>query len=156
MNKLFSTYKFKPSYLYSLLINMVFLSAVFFPSISHSDLITERTDGVYVEDAFVTAANKGDTAIVSFKITNFGLRYISLRNISAPFAETGNLLTIDPETGAKTVGDLMILEEETLDFSSSHLRSELYNVSTNLVSGTNVEIEFVFAGFTTTGSAHVH
>ncbi len=146
----------KFSFVSALLLSMFSLPLISIPSNAWSDVISERTDGVYFEDAVVSAATKGGIAIVQFKITNFGLQHINLQGIRASFAETGKLLSSSQSPSAKSVTGFLILEEETIDFSSSHLRGELHNISQNLVSGDSVEIELEFAGFTTTTLAHVH
>lgn len=130
--------------------------AVSFTPKAFGDEITERVDGVYVEDATIVAAKKGENAVIKFKITNFGLANVNLLGIEAEFAGSGELFISIPQKGPQRVSGLAILEEETLDFSTSHLSSELRNLANDLEPGTSVEFKLVFSKFSTTAAAHVH
>lgn len=127
-----------------------------FPTVVSADEISEHIDGIYVEDATITPAKKGGTAILRFKVTNFGRKHVTLVGLSAPFAGTGSMVMIIPELGPIKVSELAILSEETLDFSAAHLKGELGEIVSDLVSGTNVEVVLTFSSFTTTATAHVH
>ncbi|MBL4725694.1 MAG: hypothetical protein JKY83_03280 [Rhizobiaceae bacterium] len=133
----------------------VLVQAVF-PTVVSADEISEHIDGIYVEDATITPAKKGGTAILRFKVTNFGQKHVTLVGLSATFAGTGSMMMNIPEIGPKSVSELTILSEETLDFSASHLKGELGEIVSDLVSGTNVEFVLTFSNFTTTAIAHVH
>lgn len=121
-----------------------------------ADENSEHIDGIYVEDATITPAKKGGAAILKFKVTNFGGKHVTLVGLSAPFARTGSMVMIIPELGPIKVSELAILSEETLDFSAAHLKGELGEIVSDLVSGTNVEFVLTFSNFTTTATAHVH
>lgn len=127
-----------------------------FPTVVSADEISEHIDGIYVEDATITPAKKGGTAILRFKLTNFGRKHVTMIGLSAPFARTGSMVMNIPEKGPKSISELTILSEETLDFSSSHLKGELGEIVSDLVSGTNVEFVLTFSNFATTATAHVH
>ncbi len=130
--------------------------ALAYPATATADIISEERDGVYVEDAFITASKKGGTATLKFKITNFGLRSISLQGIKSKMSETGKIVINVPESGPEPIKNLLILEEETLNLASSHLKGEFYNLTDDLVAGTDMEFTLVFTDFTTTAIAHVH
>lgn len=123
---------------------------------SIADRTTERTDDVLIEQASATRAKVGETAFLRFQVSNYTSDTIRLIGVRSPVTRQANLIIVMPDVGAQVVNSLSILEEETLNVASSHIRVELKNVTSRIEAGSDVEFELIFENFITTATAHVH
>ena len=121
-----------------------------------ADETTERSDGIIIEDAVITPVKVGETAYLRFKITNFGLRSTTLQSVRSNISSAVKMVMTIPGKGSHIVSDLVILQEETLNLASSHIRVEFQDVNKTIEPGTNIEFELKFWDSKITAFAHAH
>lgn len=125
-------------------------------TLAYADETTEHIDGLIVEDAVISPAEKGETAYLRIKLTNYGGRQVTLHSIRSPASGNAGLVTVDPIYGEQQAGDLVVLRDETLNLASSHIRVELMNTNRSMKADSVVPFELVFRRFSMLAEAHAH
>jgi copper(I)-binding protein len=121
-----------------------------------SDELTETVGGILVEDAVITPVKAGGTAHLQFKVTNFGSNSVNLRAVRSNVARVGRMTMLQPDSKPEIVSSFLILSEETLNLSTSHVRVELRDVKQAIEKGSSVEFDLIFRKFKMSASAHAH
>lgn len=123
--------------------------------ITGADETSEQTTGIIVEGAHATIHKERLSAGLEFSVTNMGPRDVTLLGLSSDLAESIEVYFF--EDGKRSIiSDLTILQEETLDLASSHIKIELIGIKRKLSSGSTFEFILNFRDFKTTAVAHVH
>jgi len=134
---------------------------LFFVIAANADMIradetTEQIPDIIVEQAVMTPATAGGTSQLRFKITNLSSNSVKLIAVRACASKNVRILMDVHDNGHEHVSGLLIRPEETLSFSSSHIRVELANLTRDIKLGTKVEFHLEFQGFSADAVADVH
>lgn len=124
--------------------------------LAHADISAEPISGLQVDDAVVTLAKQGETALIGFRIENFSSRSFTLVGVRSAIAGSA-VIVIDQGGGATGIATaVLIAQNETLDLRSSHLWIELRDVTEAIEPGDLVPFELIFATGTARAEAHAH
>lgn len=142
-------------YLGLLRIPLVLFFAISTHTAAMADETSEQKTGILVEEAHITVSEDPSIAGLEFSITNMGSSDVTLISLSSMLTDRIEIFIY--EGGNRTViSDLAILQEETLDLASSHIKVELVGVKQKLQPGSTFEFNLHFRDFQTTAIAHVH
>jgi len=125
-------------------------------TITAADESSETLNGVIVEDAVLEPGKKGDTVRLRFKISNYTNRRLSLTGVQSPVARAAVLTMKLNDEGFKPVDQVHVLQEETLNLQSSHIRIQLLDLRKDIGPGAKVEFELIFNDIVTPAVADVH
>lgn len=137
------------------LAHAVFGLALLMAPIAMADATGEPISGLVIEDAVVSVAPKGGTAVLEFRIENLSSRHVTLLDIRSKLAGKV-VMRVGKGAGAEESTALAIRQDETLDLRSSHIRVELRDLVRSIASGETVRFELVFATGTAIAEAHAH
>ncbi len=116
----------------------------------------EPISGVSVLNATATPADVGETTRLQFRLENFSSSDMTLIGVKSEKAGSGAIIVSDGEGGRSETPQLLIKEEETLDFETSHIWLELRNLKEPATTGGVMPFELVFRSGALPGRAHVH
>ncbi len=116
----------------------------------------EPISGVDVLNATATLAAVGETSRLRFRLENFSSADMTLIGVRSEKAVSGAIIVSDGEGGRSEAPQLLIKEEETLDFETSHIWLELRELKTTLKNGQSLPFELIFRTGALPGRAHVH
>lgn len=105
---------------------------------------SEILTGVDVAGATAKSARAGEDTTVHFALENFSGRDLMLVGARSEVASTGALVLSVPGQPPEDVDVFMILDEERLDFGSSHIRIELRKLRRDLLDGDVISMELLF------------
>lgn len=140
--------------LFSALAGTLILVSASVPAIA--DESAEHIDGIFVEDAIISTAKKGETAYLRLKITNDSGSPVTLHSIRSTVSNDTRFVVVDPIYGPYRTNDLSILRDETLNLASSHIRVELKNTNRSIAPDTIVPFELIFRRSSMLAQAHAH
>lgn len=121
-----------------------------------ADEATDSGEGLHIEDAVITSADAGKSARLRFAISNYGPVKVRLNAVRTSIARDTKLMITMPGGGTRTVSGLPVLQEETLDLTTSHIMVKLVELKRPLNPGATVEFDVVFQNFSVPATAHVH
>lgn len=116
----------------------------------------EPMSSVTVLGATATPATVGETSRLQFRLENFSSADLTLVGVTSKMAEAGAIVIADGVGGRSVAAQLLINEDETLDFETSHIWLELRDLKEPLKDGDTMPFELVFRSGTLPGRAHVH
>lgn len=117
---------------------------------------TEHIEGVIVEDAIMHPASLGERSYLCFRIVNLSPNTIILNRVRTSAANAVEILMDVPGPGHRSVSNVPILREETLNLMTSHIRVELNQLTQELLPGTEIEFEIEFQNFVISAVADVY
>lgn len=123
---------------------------------ANADESSEPISGLLVEEATVTPASIGSTAVGRFRLENLSGRTLMLKGAKARWAKTARIVIRGASGRVERISALTIKENEILDLRSSHLWVEFIDVKRPLQTGETIDFELVFAAGVVPVSAHVH
>lgn len=124
---------------------------------SFADETTEAVDGILVENAqIVRIPSDENRAQLKFSVSNLGANDVTLIGLSSGIAEGVEMYFFSSDGTRQTATDLTILQEETLNLASSHIKIDLVDVKRELAPGMKVEFRLNFRGFDSEAFADVH
>ena len=85
----------------------------------------EPISGVTVLSATATPAAVGESTRLQFRLENFSSSDMTLIGVKSEKAGAGAIVVSDGQGGRSDAPQLLIKEEETLDFETSHIWLEL-------------------------------
>ena len=116
----------------------------------------EPVSGVTVLNATATPAAVGETSQLRFSLENFSSSDLTLTRVRSKMAGSGAIFVSDGKGGGSVAPQLLIKQEETLDFETSHIWLELRNLKEAATTGGVMPFELVFRTGVLPGRAHVH
>ena len=122
----------------------------------HSDETSEFSDGILVENAQIKVTSDPKIANLEFAVSNLGVEDVTLIRLHSNISENIDIYYVSSDGKKRAISDLTILQEETLDLSSSHIKVDLLGMTKPLPPGSLIEFKLEFREFTTTAVAHVH
>ncbi len=123
---------------------------------SAADETFEPISGVTVLGATTTPAAVGDTSRLQFRLENFSSADLTLVGVTSKMAGGGAIMIADGVGGRAVAAQLLINQDETLDFETSHIWLELRDLKAPLKDGDTMPFELVFRSGALPGRAHVH
>lgn len=126
------------------------------PGAARADETAEPISGLLIEDAVVTPAPVGRTAMLGFRIDNFSGRSVTLIGARSPRAGSGVLMIGSHGGKAEVATAVSIRQDESLDLRSSHIWIELRDIRQAIEPGDMVPFELIFATGTVAVQAHAH
>lgn len=123
---------------------------------SEADTTTHVLDGVVVEDARATPTRAGERMILRFSVENTSGRTIVLEGVRSEAAEASSLFIVENGFYRRQAGELVLLDQETLDLGTSHIGAALTGLCKDYRIGDVIDFELVFRSGTVAASAHVH
>ena len=121
-----------------------------------ADETTERSIGILIENATVQQIGQSNSAVLKLKITNLTPDQLSLRTVIFPLARKSSIIMNFQNGKTELVEGLPILEEETLNISSSHLWVKLDDLSRPLEEGERLSFKLLFSDASVSAVADVH
>lgn len=100
--------------------------------------------GVTIEEVQVSQGKRGESAAVSFVIENASNKDVYLEGISSDVSAGGELFYQDTFEEGILESGLPILQEETLDLSSSHIGARLTDLKSHLAPGDHLTLRLFF------------
>jgi len=116
----------------------------------------EPISGVTILSATTTPAAVGETSRLQFRLENFSSADLTLIGVRSELAESGAIMIADGDGGSTVAAQLLVKEEETLDFQTSHIWLELRDLKALLEDGDTMPFELIFRNGVLPGRAHVH
>ena len=123
---------------------------------ANADESSEPISGLLVDEAIVTPASIGSTAVGRFRLENVSGRTLVLTGAKARWAKAARIVIRGGSGRVDGISALAIKENETLNLQSSHLWVEFIDIVRPLQDGETIDFELVFAAGVVTVSAHVH
>lgn len=121
-----------------------------------ADVTTETASDIEIEAASVASARAGTDTRLKFRLYNNTPATVTLTGLRSPRSDAGTL-GFYTHHGVENLSPTMVmLPDETLDFSTSHLVARLTGPRTDLERGEVVPFEIVFQRGSAKGEAHVH
>lgn len=105
---------------------------------------SEILTGVDVAGATAKSARAGEDTTVHFALENLSGTDLMLVGARSEVASTGALVLSVPGLPPEDVDVFMILDQESLDFGSSHIRVELRGLQQDLLDGNVTSMELLF------------
>lgn len=109
-----------------------------------------------IQDVRASATEEGGSTRLSFRIENATGRTQILDAVRSDDAEVGSLLVIDDGVETPAAAGLLMLDRETLNLGTSHIRVLLHGMMRPLKEGDIVAFEAVFREGTVPAQGHVH
>ncbi|KZY22568.1 hypothetical protein A3728_01130 [Sulfitobacter sp. HI0040] len=116
---------------------------------------TEGLYGISISDVSVEAAQAMADAKVTMKVQNLSSSSVVLEDVASDVSEGGELFYKDRFGTNPASAGFTLLQNETLDLSSSHLGLRLTGLKQNLVAGDHLMLELRFRSGSVTVQAHV-
>lgn len=111
--------------------------------------------GVTIENVHVTQGQRGENAKVTFIINNFSYQDVFLQDISSDASSSGELFYKGAFGQSTVESGLPIMQEETLDLSSSHIGARLIDLNSGLLPGDHLTFKLHFRQGQIAISTHV-
>ena len=111
--------------------------------------------GVTIENVNVTQGKRGENAAVTFIINNFSYQDVFLQGISSDASSSGELFYKGAFGQGIVESGLPIMQEETLDLSSSHIGARLTDLHSRLLPGDHLTLKLHFRKGQIAISTHV-
>ena len=111
--------------------------------------------GVTIENVNVTQGKRGENAAVTFIINNFSYQDVFLQGISSDASSSGELFYKGAFGQGIVESGLPIMQEETLDLSSSHIGARLTDLHSRLLPGDHLTLKLHFKKGQIAISTHV-
>ena len=105
---------------------------------------SRNSGGVTVLGATATPAAVGDTSRLQFRLENFSSADLTLVGVTSKMAGVGAIMITDGVGGRSVAAQLLIKEDETLDFETSHIWLELRDLREPLKGGDTMPFELIF------------
>lgn len=121
-----------------------------------ADETFEPISGVTVMNATATPGAVGETTRLQFRLDNFSSSDLTLIGVKSVKAGSGAIIVSNGEGGGSAAQQLLIKQEETLDFETSHIWLELRDLKEALEDGALLPFLLVFRSGALPGFAHVH
>ena len=135
----------------------IFLAVLVSTTVSFADETTEDVDGILVENAQIIRIQSDENrAQLKFSVSNFGTNDVTLVGLSSEVAGGIEMYFFSSDGTKQMVTDLTVLQEETLNLASSHIKIDLVDVKRELNPGMKVEFKLNFRGFHSLAMADVH
>lgn len=115
----------------------------------------EALHGVTIENVNVTQGKRGENAAVTFIINNFSYQDVFLQGISSDASSSGELFYKGAFGQGIVESGLPIMQEETLDLSSSHIGARLTDLHSRLLPGDHLTLKLHFRKGQIAISTHV-
>jgi len=116
----------------------------------------EPIQGLNVMDAVATPAAVGEVSRLQFRLENFSSGDLTLVGVRSKKAASGAIMVADGNGGSTKALQLLVKQEESLDFETSHIWLVLSDLKQPLLEGGTLPFELVFRTGTVPGRAHVH
>ena len=135
----------------------ILLAVLVSTSASFADETTEAVDGILVENAQIIRIPSDESrAQLKFSVSNFGTNDVTLVGLSSEAAGGIEMYFFSSDGTKQMITDLTVLQEETLNLASSHIKIDLVDVKRELNPGMKVEFKLNFRGFHSLALADVH
>ena len=121
-----------------------------------ADEETETYGGIIIENARVETDSKKPKAFLKMKISNLSQSGITLVGIRTENFNQAKILMEQPWKSSIRVDSLTILEEETLDLDTSHIRVELSGLNRAVKAGDIIQFELLFNNQVISAAADIH
>lgn len=123
-----------------------------------AEIVQEDIEGLYgisISDVSIEAAQAMADAKVTMKVQNLSSSSVVLEDVASDVSEGGELFYKDRFGTNPASAGFTLLQNETLDLSSSHLGLRLTGLKQNLVAGDHLMLEMRFRSGSVTVQAHV-
>ncbi|MFC4670775.1 copper chaperone PCu(A)C [Seohaeicola nanhaiensis] len=109
-----------------------------------------------ISDVRASATEEGGSTRLTFRIENATGRTQILDAVRSDDAEEGSLVVIDDGVEAPAAAGLLMLDHETLNLGTSHIRVLLHGLKRPLKEGDVIAFQAVFRDGTVPAQGHVH
>lgn len=123
---------------------------------SSADETFEPMSGVTVLGATASPADVAETSRLQFRLENFSSADLTLVGVTSKMAGAGAITITDGVGGQSVAAQLLIKEDETLDFETSHIWLELRDLKEPLKDGDMMPFDLIFRSGVLPGRAHAH
>lgn len=121
-----------------------------------ADGAADSLGGVSVEEVTAAPAEAGGRTRIGFVLDNASRRTVRLTGVESEAAASGALLVAPEGEPPRPAEGFTVLQEETLDLDSSHLRVELRGLRRRLAPGDRIGLVLIFREGRIETVAHVH